>query len=209
MDIKEAYQEIKYFKELYRDISKLGKGICINGKIYFIEADGREFFEVSGTIHDVSHFSHFILTHICEIDNEKIKLLKNVKKKEVIDLIIEENKISYKLNIEGEDVEVSFEHNPSLSIDVTVLSDERNWSDVQKVIDIEKAAMNEEILTVYDNDEKILEIPVKPIVIFNPKKDNTMKLSRYIYEDDSRRCNIIKLEVLGEFIDLSMSMGTI
>ena len=85
MDIKEAYQEIKYFKELYRDISKLGKGICINGKIYFIEADGREFFEVSGTIHDVSHFSHFILTHICEIDNEKIKLLKNVKKKEVIE----------------------------------------------------------------------------------------------------------------------------
>ena len=69
--------------------------------------------------------------------------------------------------------------------------------------------MNEEILTVYDNDEKILEIPVKTIVIFNPKKDDTMKLSRYSYEDDSRRCNIIKLEVPGEFIDLSMTMGTI
>ena len=46
-------------------------------------------------------------------------------------------------------------------------------------------------------------------IIYNPKKDNSLKLSRYTYEDESRRCNIIKLEVPGEFIDLSMTMGTI
>ena len=209
MDIKEAYQEIKYFKELYRDISKLGKAICIKGDIYFIEADGREFFEVHGHIHDISYFSHFMSTHICEIDAEKIKILKGVKKKEVVDVIIDENKITYKLNIDSENLDISFEHDPSLTVDLTVLSDERCWSEVQKVIDIDGSRMNEEILTVFDGPEKILEMPVKPMIIYNPKKDNSLKLSRYTYEDESRRCNIIKLDVPGEFIDLSMTMGTI
>ena len=132
-----------------------------------------------------------------------------MKQTEVVDITIDENKIVYKLNIDGENLDISFEHDPSLTVDLTVLSDERCWSEVQKVIDIDGSRMNEEILTVFDGPEKILEMPVKPIIIYNPKKDNSLKLSRYTYEDESRRCNIIKLEVPGEFIDLSMTMGTI
>jgi hypothetical protein len=209
MDLKEIFNEIKYLKELYRDISKLGDIINIYGNLYFIDIKDSEFFEISGKLTDGSKFASFMNSHICKISLEDIKVLKGAKKKDLIDLVELDDKLTYRLIIDDVERDISFTHDPSISIDCTILSDREHWSEIRYQTSVSKTDLSTEILIVMNGDRKILEIPVKSILVFNPKKDENITVKHYLYEDDTHNFNIVLLETVGELITLSMGMATI
>ena len=79
MTNKEAYEEFKTFKELYRSISKLGNFFVIRGFLYFDFLESREFFLTYGTLTNDSIFTRFAKDHVFFVSFDDLKAIRDSK----------------------------------------------------------------------------------------------------------------------------------
>ena len=204
MTNKEAYEEFKTFKELYRSITKLGNFFVIRGTIYFDFLESREFFLTYGTLTSDSIFANFARNHIFFVNFDDIKAIRDAKKKDVIDVILTETSLTYKIQEETGIRDIMFTHNPDLCRDALVLEEIEITGESREIPD---DVVYQDVLELFDADKKILEIPTKSMIIINKKI--TEKVSYRYSELDDTEGNIVEVTAKNPAVDLSVRMITL
>lgn len=197
MELKEAYAEIKYFKEFYRNITKLGEISAFNGILYFSGLDEYQFFNISMRLLDENVFTKFISEGFINIPLDNIQSLRGCKKKDVVDVIIGE-KLTYRILQNDVQTDITFEKShKSLDIETPIFS---------KKISLDAKLFSEELLEVFDGDLKILEIPVKSLMIYNEKLAKESWLEYTCLESGKIR---VRLTVLTDIAEIYFDAITI
>lgn len=197
MEFKEAYAEIKYFKDFYRNITKLGEISAFNGILYFSGLEEYQFFNISMRLLDENVFTKFISEGFINIPLGNIQLLRGCKKKDVVDVIVGE-KLTYSILQNDVQTDIIFEKsNKSLDIETPIFS---------KKISLDAKLFSEELLEVFDGDLKILEIPVKSLMIYNEKLAKESWLEYTCLESGKIR---VRLTVLTDIAEIYFDAITI
>lgn len=197
MELKEAYAEIKYFKDFYRNITKLGEISAFNGILYFSGLEEYQFFNISMRLLDENVFTKFISEGFINIPLGNIQLLRGCKKKDVVDVIVGE-KLTYCILQNDVQTDIIFEKsNKSLDIETPIFS---------KKIALDAKSFSEELLEVFDGELKILEIPVKSLLIYNEKLAKESWLEYTCLESGKIR---VRLTVLTDVAEIYFDAITI
>lgn len=197
VELKEAYAEIKYFKELYRNITKLGNITAFNGILYFSGLEEYQFFNISMKLLNENVFTKFISEGFIDIPLESVQLLRGCKKKDVVDIFANE-KLTYRVLQDDVQKDIVFEKS-SKTLDVESPT-------FSKKISLDAKSFSEELLEVFDGELKILEIPVKSLLIYNEKLAKESWLEYTCLESGKIR---VRLTVLTDIAEIYFDAITI
>lgn len=197
MELKEAYAEIKYFKEFYRNITKLGNITAFNGILYFSGLEEYQFFNISMKLLNENVFTKFISEGFVNIPLDSIQLLRGCKKKDVVDIFVDE-KLTYRVLQDAIQKDIVFEKS-SKTLDVESPT-------FSKKISLDAKSFSEELLEVFDGELKILEIPVKSLLIYNEKLAKESWLEYTCLESGKIR---VRLTVLTDIAEIYFDAITI